>query len=181
MRRSTTVVASIVVGIAAIAAGALTFRSGHEAASSGAASAAELFYGQTLADADGALRPMADHRGRVVVVNFWATWCVPCVQEIPALSKANAEAAGKVAFVGLGIDSPGNIAAFNARFRPSYALLAAGASGPELARRFGDSSGALPFTVVLDSDGRVVASHLGRVDATMLRTWLAPYLDDRPS
>ena len=119
---------------------------------------------------------MSDHRGRVVVVNFWATWCVPCVQEIPAFSKANLAAAGRVAFVGLGIDSPENIAAFSARFKPSYALVNAGAGGTDLARAFGNDAGALPFTVVIDASGKVVASHLGKVDDATLDAWLKPYL-----
>ena len=132
-----------------------------------------MFYQQRLVDASGVMRNMAEHRGHVVIVNFWATWCVPCVQEIPAFSRAHADAGGRVAFVGLGIDSPSNIAAFNDRFKPSYPLLAAGADGTMLARAFGDEDGALPFTVVLGSDGRVIASHLGKVDDTTLKKWLA--------
>lgn len=175
MKRGTRIV-FFVGALCAIAAGAFVFQSRH---ATGVApdAAAEAFYGQSLRDADGALRAMGEHRGQVVVVNFWATWCVPCVQEIPAFSKVNIEAAGRVAFVGLGIDSPENIGAFNARVRPSYPLVAAGAGGTELARAFGNDAGALPFTVVLGPDGRVVASHLGRVDDATLRRWIAPYLE----
>ena len=157
----------------AVVAGAFAYRSTAskpEAPTAGV----ELFYQQKLRDAGGVERAMSDFRGKVVVVNFWATWCVPCVQEIPAFSKAHLSAGGRVAFVGLGIDSPDNIAAFAARLQPSYPLLAAGAIGTELARAFGDASGALPYTVVIGSDGRVVGSHLGRVDDAMLNRWIAP-------
>jgi thiol-disulfide isomerase/thioredoxin len=119
---------------------------------------------------------MSEHRGRAVLVNFWATWCVPCVKEIPSFSKIHAETGGDVAFVGLGIDSPDNIARFNERIRPSYPLLAAGAGGTDLVRAFGDESGALPFTVLIGPDGRVVASHLGQVDESTLRRWIGPFL-----
>ena len=177
MTRKTTAVL-IFVALLACAAGAVLFqRHAATVASQRAALAgAEAFYLQELPDATGTLRKMADHRGKVVVVNFWATWCVPCVQEIPTLSKAHADAGGRVAFVGLGIDSPSNIVGFNDRLKPSYPLLVAGAGGTELARALGDDAGALPYTVVIGPDGRVIASHLGKVDDAMLQRWMQPYL-----
>jgi thiol-disulfide isomerase/thioredoxin len=162
--------------VAVIAASAGLFVSHRQLAQARPAPGAELFYQQTLRDAAGTEHAMSEHRGQVVVVNFWATWCVPCVKEIPTFSKVHASAGGHVAFVGLGIDSPENIAAFNERFKPSYALLAAGATGSDLARAFGNDAGALPFTVVLDASGRVVASHLGQVDEATLSQWIAPYV-----
>jgi thiol-disulfide isomerase/thioredoxin len=166
----------VLVAVLATVAGAVAFQSRIPVPAAGPSAAATLFYDQTLRDAGGTMRPMSEHRGKVVVVNFWATWCVPCVQEIPAFSKVHADAAGRVAFVGLGIDSPDNIAAFNARFKPSYPLLVASASGTELARAFGNPAGALPFTVVLGPDGQVIASHLGRVDEATLQRWIAPFV-----
>jgi thiol-disulfide isomerase/thioredoxin len=166
----------MVVGLLAVAAGAYVAQGRQPKIPAGPSPAAELFYQQSLRDAGGTTRAMGDHRGKVVVVNFWATWCVPCVQEIPAFSKANADAGGKVEFVGLGIDSPDAIASFNARFKPSYPLLVAGAGGTDLARAFGNASGALPFTVVLGPQGQVIASHLGRVDEATLKGWIGPYL-----
>ena len=159
------------------AAGVVAYRM-HQ--SSGPSDAAEQFYRLTLRDATGATVAMSEHRGHVVVVNFWATWCVPCVQEIPAFSRINSAANGRVAFVGLGIDSPENIAAFSARFKPTYALVNAAAGGTDLARAFGNDAGALPFTVVLDGHGKVVASHLGKVDEAILTGWLKPFLANSP-
>lgn len=179
MKRGHAVAIAVVVAIAATAAGAFVAQRRYAAEAAGLAAAkaaSELFYGQRLPDANGVVRDMSEHRGKVVVVNFWATWCVPCVEEIPAFSRVHAEVAGRVGFVGLGIDSPGAINAFNAQFRPSYPLLVAGTIGSDLARAFGDSAGALPFTVVLGTDGQVVATRLGRVDERMLREWLAPYV-----
>jgi thiol-disulfide isomerase/thioredoxin len=172
-RRRSAIVMALVAMLAA-AAGLVVSRQHHP--QEGPAPGAELFYQQSLRDAAGTTHAMSEHRGKVVVVNFWATWCVPCVKEIPAFSKVHAAAAGRVAFVGLGIDSPDNIKAFTDRFHPSYPLLAAGVSGSDVARAFGDDAGALPFTVVLDGAGRVVAQHLGQVDEETLERWLAPYL-----
>lgn len=177
MTRKTTAVL-VVVALLACLGGAVLFQR-HQAAvaaTRAALAGADAFYLQELPDAAGAVQRMADLRGKVVVVNFWATWCVPCVQEIPTLSKAHADAGGRVAFVGLGIDSPANIAGFNDRFKPSYPLLVAGAGGTELARALGDDAGALPFTVVIGPDGHVIASHLGKVDEAMLKQWTEPYL-----
>ncbi len=171
MKRLRSIVALVVVAAIAVTAGVVV-SARRDRVHRAEAAAAELFYRQTLRDAAGASHAMGDERGRLVVVNFWATWCVPCVEEIPAFSKVHAAEAGRVAFVGLGIDSPDNIASFDRRFKPSYPLLAAGAVGTDLARAFGDEAGALPFTVVLGPDGRVVASHLGRVDEATLRQWI---------
>lgn len=171
-------IVTAVAAFVAVVAGAVVFQMRSTAAPEGPGPAATLFYQQTLRDAGGTARPMSAYRGKTVVVNFWATWCVPCVQEIPAFSKAHTDAGGRVAFVGLGIDSPTAISAFAERLKPSYPLVEAGAGGTELARAFGNASGALPFTVVLGPDGRVVATHLGRVDEAQLRAWMAPFLKD---
>ena len=169
-------IVTALVATVAVVAGAVVFQMRSAAAPEGAGPAAAQFYQQSLRDSGGTVRAMSEYRGKVVVVNFWATWCVPCVQEIPAFSKAHADANGRVAFVGLGIDSPSNIAAFAERLKPSYPLVAAGAGGTDLIRAFGNPSGALPFTVVLGADGRIVASHLGRVDDAQLQRWIAPSL-----
>jgi thiol-disulfide isomerase/thioredoxin len=167
-------IATILVAAAAGLAGAIAYRQQGSAALDAGLAATQMFYEQNLRGADGVTYAMSEHRGRAVLVNFWATWCVPCVKEIPSFSRIHAETG--VAFVGLGIDSPESIAGFNERFKPSYPLVAAGATGTDLARAFGDESGALPFTVLIGPDGRVVASHLGQVDESTLRQWIAPYV-----
>ncbi len=177
MKRSDKVVLFIIVALFAIAAGSYVSVQREASAAAGPSPAAEIFYAQRLPDATGVERAMSEHRGQVVVVNFWATWCVPCVEEIPTFSRVHAEHQGRVAFVGLGIDSAENIAAFNARFKPSYPLVVAGAGGTELARAFGDQAGALPYTVMLGPDGRIIASRLGRVDEATLQKWLLPFIE----
>jgi peroxiredoxin len=106
-------------------------------------------------------------------VNFWATWCAPCVEEMPDLQRTHDEFASRgVRVVGLGIDSPSALKRFREEHRLSLPLFAAGAGGSELARALGNSSGALPFTVLLDRNGRIVRSHLGQVRPAELRAWL---------
>jgi thiol-disulfide isomerase/thioredoxin len=108
-------------------------------------------------------------RGRLTVVNFWATWCPPCVEEMPELSALHAELGGRVRMVGIGIDSPGKIAEFASKKPVTYPLVVAGMSGTELARQFGNTSGALPFTVLIGRQGRIAQRILGRIDLARLR------------
>jgi len=137
------------------------------------AAAVSILFAQNLPDSEGRMRPLADLRGRPVVVNFWATWCPPCVEEMPELSSLHREiSSGGAQIVGIGIDSASNIAQFARKSPVSYPLLVAGLGGTELARQFGNQAGVLPFTVVVDGQGRVVERVVGRVDIGHLRSRL---------
>lgn len=113
------------------------------------------------------------YKGRVLVLNFWATWCAPCIEEMPELSALANEFAGQpVQLLGIGIDSATNIKLFADKHQISYPLPVAGAAGLEWLRGLGNSSGGLPFTVVFDSQGRVQGRYLGRIDIVRLREQL---------
>lgn len=139
----------------------------------GAGMSAEAFFAQTFNDLDGQPVEMARWKDRIVVVNFWATWCPPCVEEMPDLQRAHDEYADRgVTVVGLGIDSPAALKRFRDQHGLSLPLFAAGAAGSELGRTLGNPSGALPYTVLVDRKGRIVHSHLGQVQPAQLRRWL---------
>jgi thiol-disulfide isomerase/thioredoxin len=168
---------SIGIGIVAAALGA--FVASRELATAGAAGAADAagtaFFSQTFPDSAGKPHALADYRGKVVVINFWATWCVPCVEEIPELSRLSSEYRPKnVAFVGIGIDNASNIVDFEKKVTASYPLLVAGTMGSDLLREYGDTAGGLPFTLILDGKGAVRATKLGKVSEKELRAWLKP-------
>jgi thiol-disulfide isomerase/thioredoxin len=130
-----------------------------------------------LPDADGHAQPLAQWHGKVVVVNFWATWCDPCREEVPALVRAQDKMSGKgVQIVGIGIDSPTKIRQFAAEYRVNYPLVVAGFDVIEIARKLGNRAGGLPYTVVLDREGRFAASHLGKLDEQRLDEILRPWL-----
>ncbi|WP_454692037.1 TlpA family protein disulfide reductase [Achromobacter aloeverae] len=111
---------------------------------------------------DGGQHRVGEWLGQPVVVNFWATWCAPCVKEMPALD-ALGKAHPNARFVGIGIDSADNIRKFLAKVPVSYPLLVAGPGAIDLMRGLGNAPGGLPFTVLLDKDGRISHKVLGPV------------------
>ncbi len=168
-RRGSLFVLSVGVAAAALGLGVGWWRS--EPADVGA-TAAELF-AATFADADGVPQPLAQWRGRPLVVNFWATWCPPCVEEMPALQTIRDEYGGRgVEIIGIGIDSAPKIAAFRSKHQLTLPLLVAGVGGSDLYRVLGNSAGVLPFTVLIDSSGRIRQRHVGQVKPEQLRAWL---------
>src|SRR5437899_4051639 len=129
---------------------------------------------QSLPDTNGEPQALAQFQGKALVLNFWATWCAPCVQEMPELSGLQAELTPKdVQLLGIGIDSPSNIADFAAKYKIAYPLYIAGMSGTELSRQFGNSAGGLPFTVLIGRDGQVRKTYLGRLKLAELRADIA--------
>ena len=134
------------------------------------AAAIALLHRLTLPDAAGRPVALAALRGPPMLVNFWATWCPPCVEEMPELNGFDAEFRARgLQIVGIGIDSASNIREFSDKTPMSYPLLVAGASGLELVRRLGNTSGALPFTVIVDRAGQVTWRTLGRFRTAELR------------
>ena len=129
-------------------------------------------YGQTLPDAAGKQQALAQWKGQALVVNFWAPWCGPCVQEMPELS-ALAATTGKAKVIGIGIDSPSNIAEFASKYKIAYPLYVAGMSGTDLSRQFGNAQGGLPFTVLIGADGQVKRTYLGKLKFDQLKADLA--------
>jgi thiol-disulfide isomerase/thioredoxin len=104
------------------------------------------------------------------VVNFWATWCPPCVEEMPELSELHRELAPKgLGMVGIGIDTAAKIAEFARKTPVSYPLVVAGMGGTEIAHRFGNQAGVLPYTVLIGAGGQVAHRLPGRVDIGRLR------------
>ncbi len=129
-----------------------------------------LFFQQTLPDSNGEVFAFEQLRGTQVVVNFWATWCAPCVEEMPELSSLATEMRGAgTRFLGVGVDNQDAIAAFSRKLPVSYPLVVANATGAFLAGRFGNTVGGLPYTVVISRSGKVKEQILGRVSIDSLR------------
>lgn len=118
---------------------------------------------------EGGTLAMASLRGRPILLNFWATWCPPCITELPLLDAFHRrhESAGWQV-VGLAVDGPTPVREF-LKTRPlGFPIGLAGLDGIALARSLGNSAGALPFTVVFGREGRVIERKLGAVTETDL-------------
>ncbi|MCD6026911.1 MAG: thioredoxin-related transrane protein [Solimicrobium sp.] len=119
---------------------------------------------------NGLASSLAEYRNSVLVVNFWATWCGPCVQEMPELSSMHEELAAKnIQFIGIGIDSLANMREFAEKYKITYPLYVAGMTGTQLAATLGNNTGGLPFTVLLNRSGKIVKTYRGRLDMAQLR------------
>lgn len=131
--------------------------------------AAETLFAITLPDADGEQHTLADWRGKVLVVNFWATWCPPCIKEIPEFSAvARRHADNPVQFVGISIDTAENVREFDERFNVPYPLLIGSSQTLGLAVDVGNTARALPFTVIIGTDGRIADVTLGTLNEAQL-------------
>lgn len=143
---------------------------------SGTAQAAALapdpFYGHAFPDLQGKTVQLDTFLGKTLVLNFWATWCAPCVKEMPDLDALHKKYPG-VHIVGVAIDTAANVQKFGDKVRVSYPLLIAGHGGIQHMRDLGNKNGGLPFTVVFDGDGRQAKTILGQVDPVDLDRLLA--------
>ncbi len=151
--------------------GALAALAGLSACSRGAEPPA-AFWSQSWESPNGQLLAAADLRGRPLLVNFWATWCPPCVEELPLLDQFyQSRRAQGWQLLGLAIDQPSAVRAFLARRLLSFPIGLAGLGGTELSRELGNSNGGLPFSVLFDPAGRLVERKLGRLHAEDLERW----------
>jgi len=117
-----------------------------------------------LRDVGGKPQTLAAYKGRILVVNFWASWCGPCVAEMPELVRLHDAYAGKgIQFIGIGVDSAQNVQNFLKKIPVDYPILVSGFGGADLARSLGNAAGALPFTVVIDANGVVRSTKLGQI------------------
>lgn len=139
--------------------------------------AAQRLISMSLSDLSGKSQLFTQWRGKVLVVNFWATWCVPCREEIPALMKVQRQYAGNgVQIVGIAVDNVDKVREYAKELRIDYALLIAGVETLDLAHSLGNRASVLPFTVVLDRTGKLVHSHAGKMTEASLGEVLTPLL-----
>ena len=144
------------------------------AAGAAPASSGAALYAQSLNDLTGKPQSLAQWKGKPLLVNFWASWCAPCVQEMPELSALAAKDGGKhFHVIGIGIDSPSNLVQFTQKTKVAYPLYVGGMGATDLARGLGNTNGGLPYTVLIGADGKVIKTYLGKLKFDQLRADLA--------
>lgn len=132
--------------------------------------AIKAFFANPWKTPDGKSVNTDDWRGKVLVVNFWASWCPPCVEEMPTLDQLQGEFLSQnVLFVGIGIDSPSNIRQFLEMMPVSYPIVIGGLEGSALSKQMGNAQGALPYTIIIDAKGKAISSKLGKISEEELR------------
>lgn len=136
---------------------------------------ARLILEHRLTTLDGTPQTLEKFRGQILIINYWATWCGPCREEVPLFVRLQQEYAAKgVQFVGIAIDQADKIRDFALEFRINYPLFIGGLDSIELSRKAGNKAGVLPYTLVLDRAGHVVASLVGDISEVRMRAQLAP-------
>ncbi len=120
----------------------------------------------------GQILQMRALQGRPLVINFWATWCAPCVEEMPLIDtffRQNGPKGWQV--LGLAIDQPSRVRQFLNQFPVGYSIGLAGLNGTELSKMLGNDVGGLPFTVVLNADGDLIQRRLGKLSPSDIAKW----------
>jgi thiol-disulfide isomerase/thioredoxin len=140
------------------------------------ASAATLMLA-ALPDLAGQSQPLSQWKGRILVINFWATWCAPCREEIPALIEVQNSLGPKgLQIVGIAIDQAARVKPYSAEMRINYPILIGELDAMDLAQRAGNQLGGLPFTVILDRSGKPVRTELGGLNREKLERIVQPLL-----
>ena len=138
---------------------------------------ADRVFAARLTDLQGGAPTLEQWRGRVVVVNFWATWCAPCREEIPGFVRLQERYGARgLQFVGIAFDQPDKVTEFAREFRMNYPLLVGGVDAMELLREAGNRAGVLPYTLVIDRRGNVVSREPGGVKEAKLEDLIQPLL-----
>jgi len=161
----------VAVAAAAAGLGGAWWRHGGGGAAGGETLGAD-FWSQRFERPEGGELALSSLRGKPVLINFWATWCPPCVEEMPMIDRFFRDhGANGWQVVGLAIDQPSAVRKFLERTPVTYPTGLAGLQGTELVKNLGNTGGGLPFTLVLNGDGSVAARKMGKLEAGDLETW----------
>ena len=171
------------VGVVALAAGAALWYLGGpkrpagppaQASAPSPAIAAPALYATSFMDATGNSRSLGQHEGKVLVLNFWATWCEPCRAEMPAFSRLHERWSDRgVQFLGLSDEPQEKAQAFGRALGIGYPLWTGGDQVADLSRRLGNRLGGLPHTVIVSPRGSVITQKVGPYTEAELERVLA--------
>lgn len=168
----------IAIALIAIAAGAYYFyQSNNTRTAVVSKPTADALFKARIADLAGVRQPLSQWRGKVLVVNFWATWCPPCRQEIPGFIALQKQYGPQgLQFVGIALDEKAKIQSFIDEIGINYPILVGDLEAIVLAQTSGNRMGGLPYTVIIDRQGKLVATETGSLSQEKLTAIITPLL-----
>ncbi len=129
------------------------------------------FFNTSLQNASGVTEALETYRGKTIIVNFWATWCPPCREEMPELSVLHQENQDNdIVVLGLAIDELEAVTDYLEASPVSYPIYIAESQGMAMSAQLGNKKGVLPYTAIIDAKGRIANTFYGKVNQTMLLT-----------
>ena len=141
---------------------------------------AQTLLAASLPDIQGENQLVSQWLGKVIVVNFWATWCTPCREEIPEFIEAQKKFGEQgLVIVGIAIDQLDKVKMFSKEFGINYPVLVGGMGTWSLLEATGNQQSALPYTIVLNRAGEIVDSYLGRINLKKLESQIVPLLKEQ--
>lgn len=130
-----------------------------------------------LPDVSGNQRNISEWQGKIRVINFWATWCAPCREEIPEFIALQEQyAANGLQFIGIAIDDLEPVEEYLKSNKINYPILIGGISGIALAHQLGNSIDAVPFTLVVNQQGQIIHRHPGEFSSAQIMEIITPLL-----
>jgi thiol-disulfide isomerase/thioredoxin len=123
-----------------------------------------VIYTASFTDLDGKSQSLGQWQKKLLIINFWATWCAPCMEEMPIFAKLQQRfASNGVQFIGIAADSKLNVANFAQKFPVGYPLYPDESGAIDFSKRLGNRLGLLPHTIVVAPGGEVVYTKLGQI------------------
>jgi thiol-disulfide isomerase/thioredoxin len=139
--------------------------------------ATNALFAASFPDARGKSQAIAQWKGKILIVNFWATWCPPCLEEMPELSRLQDKYRGSnVMVIGIATDEVDKIHEFAKTLPVSYPLLSGNIQAMDLGMTLGNDKGVLPYTVIIKPDGSIAKAHFGQVDQALIEQTILPLI-----